>query len=441
MPNQRYGIAGWLTVAACLYSAGSLAWAQSASAPLLTPSQYQNDSLALSLRDDPAMIAAREAMLARWGASPLNDTPDGKATLAEAVDEAVFLALRSAAADPSRPQVLWTEAPAYEIGDLHIPAGRLGDSPDRIYRFAACDPQYRYIIHGQRNARPSLGEFSFEATKPPAAFGAALSHLSSDEIDVAADGSFTVTADATPVNGRRNHLYLPPGTTHVLIRDTLLDWGAQLPNDLKIERVGGEPRAPRDHAALAREAAAEIGDLAEIQAPFLQMVSQTPPDEITPRIRPLAWGMPGSGIALNRFSLKKGEALVVTLDPLGGKYLGFVVGDPWQRSVAYWNRTGSLNNRQARPNPDGTITYVLAAEDPGVYNWLDTNGLRDGVVTLRWEGMPPTADIHSAVKSVKVTRIADLATAIPDARRVATDERRQILAQRQADFARRTSTN
>jgi hypothetical protein len=40
-----------------------------------------------------------------------------------------------------------------------------------------------------------------------------------------------------------------------------------------------------------------------------------------------------------------------------------------------------------------------------------------------------------------VTRIADLATAIPDARRVATDERRQILAQRQADFARRTSTN
>jgi len=439
MRNKRYSVAGWAAAVACLCGVGGLASAQSASAPLLTTSQQQNDLLALSLRNEPAVVAARTAMLARWGALPLSQLPDGKATLGEAVDEAVFLALRSAAADPARPQVLWTEAPAYQIGNLHVPAGRLGDSPDRIYRFAAFDPQYRYIIHGRRDARPSLGEFSFEATKPPAAFGAALSHLSSDDIDVAADGSFTVTADASPTAGRRNHLYLPPGTTHVLIRDTLLDWGSQLPNDLTIERVGDEGAAPRSHAALVKEAATEIGELAEVQVPFLQTAAQTPPDQITPRIRPLAWGMPGSGIALNRFSLRKDEALVVTLDALGGKYLGFVVGDPWQRSVTYWDRTGSLNNRQAKHNPDGTITYVIAPKDPGVYNWLDTNGLLDGVVTIRWEGLPPTADIHTAVKNVRVAKIENLSAALPDAPRVAATERRRLLAQRQADFAHRIS--
>ncbi len=83
-------------------------------------------------------------------------------------------------------------------------------------------------------------------------------------------------------------------------------------------------------------------------------------------------------------------------------------------------------------------TYVLSAEAPGVYNWLDTNGLLDGVVTIRWEGLPPGADIHSAVKGVKLAPVASLAAALPDATRVGPGERRRLLAQRQADFAHRT---
>jgi hypothetical protein len=412
--------------------------AQAASAPLLTPPQTQNDTLALSLRHDPAVEAARKKILADWSALPAAQTPDGKATLNAAIDEAVYAALRSAAADPANPQVLWTEAPAYTIGKLHVPSGRQGDSPDRIYRFAAMDPRYSYVIHGHRDARPSLDEFSFEACTPPAAFGKALFHLSSNDIDVAPDGSFTVTADATPANGKRNHLYLPPGTANVLIRDTVIDWATQLPNDLTIDRVGGPATPPPSTAAIVQEAARDIADIDELNLPFLNLAWKSTPNQITPRVRPLAWGMPGSGLGLGRFSLKPNQALVVTLDPLGGKYLGFTVGDLWMRSVNYWSRTGSLNNHQAKPNPDGTITYVLAAKDPGVYNWLDTGGLRDGMMTIRWEGLPPNADIPHAAKSVKVVPIAQLAASLPGAPHVGPKERRQILAQRQAGFVQRT---
>jgi hypothetical protein len=433
------GFGRWALMLVAVTGGAAAAWG--ASAPLLTAAQRQNDRVALSLRHAPAVEAARAKMLADWGALPAARTADGKATLQAAVDEAVVAALRSAVADPARPQVLWTEAPAYSVGKLHVPSGRQGDSPDRIYRFAAMDPQYSYVIHGHRDARPSLDEFSFEACTPPAAFGKALFHLSSKDIDVAPDGSFTVTADATPANGRRNHLYLPPGTANVLIRDTVIDWATQRPNEVSIERVGGAAAAPRSTAEAAAEAARDIADIDELNLPFLTMLWQTPANQLVAHVRPLAWGMPGSGLGLGRFDLKPGEALVVTLDPLGGKYLGFTVGDLWMRSVDYWSRTGSLNNHQARATADGTISYVVSATDPGVFNWLDTGGLRDGVITVRWEGLPPHADIVHAVKGVRVVPIAQVAAALPDAPRIDAQARRGVLAQREAGYAQRVKVD
>ena len=427
-------------MATAFCGAGGSVSALAASAPLLTQDQQKIDDLALSLRNDPAVQAARQKVLSSWAALPQAQLPDGKATLNGVVDDVVYGVLRSVAADPSRPQVIWSEAPAYTIGKLRVPSSRQGDSPDRIYRIAALDPRYSYVIRGHRNARASLDEFSFEALKPPAIVGEPQFHLSSKDIDIAQDGGFTITADSTPANGRRNHLYLAPGTSSVLIRDTLVDWASQLPNDLVIERVGGQDAAPRSRSELAGKAALEIEAVSNSTLPFLRLLAKAPANQLTPRIRPLAWGLPGSGLGMTRFSLQKTEALVVTLDPLGASYLGFVAGDPWQRSVNYWSHSGSLNNLQVKPNTDGTITYVLAASDPGVYNWLDTAGLSDGAVTIRWEGLRPNADIQQAVKSVRVVPIAELAKALPDAARIDQDGRRKLLAQRQAEYEQRTVT-
>jgi hypothetical protein len=41
----------------------------------------------------------------------------------------------------------------------------------------------------------------------------------------------------------------------------------------------------------------------------------------------------------------------------------------------YWSRTGSMNMSQMAAESDGSFTYVVAHQDPGVYNWLDTGGL------------------------------------------------------------------
>ena len=56
-----------------------------------------------------------------------------------------------------------------------------------------------------------------------------------------ADGSFTITVDSTPADGRPNHLQLPSDATLIAARNTLSDWNTQVPIGLSIERVGGPP--------------------------------------------------------------------------------------------------------------------------------------------------------------------------------------------------------
>ena len=57
------------------------------------------------------------------------------------------------------------------------------------------------------------------------------------------------------------------------------------------------------------------------------------------------------------------------------------------------------------PEPDGTVRLVIAGEDPGVANWLDTRGHRRGPIVFFWlrtrEPLQPIAAV--------TLRIADLA--------------------------------
>jgi len=71
-------------------------------------------------------------------------------------------------------------------------------------------------------------------------------------------------------------------------------------------------------------------------------------------------------------------------------------------------RITSLNHSQAVVGPDGRMQVVVAHEDPGVPNWLDTEGRPQGLVNLRhfWGTVLPRPD-------TMVVDIADAAAALP----------------------------
>ena len=103
----------------------------------------------------------------------------------------------------------------------------------------------------------------------------------------------------------------------------------------------------------------------------------------------LAWSADKVGAMRNqvyvmgRFELNPGEAFVVDVSDGGAEYFTVPLSNIWGTTLEIVDRTGSLNKAQSVPNEDGTYTYVISPTDPGVANWIDSDGLHEGILTLR----------------------------------------------------------
>ena len=136
---------------------------------------------------------------------------------------------------------------------------------------------------------------------------------------------------------------------------------------------------------------------------------------------------------MGRFELAPHEAFVVDVSDGGAEYFTVPVSNVWGTTFEILDRTGSLNKAQSVPNDDGTYTYVLAGQDPGVHNWVDTGGLPEGVLTCRMAEFPP----GGAREDLSVTgRVVPL-DALPDLPSVTPEQRAAQLATRRAGYLRR----
>ena len=161
-----------------------------------------------------------------------------------------------------------------------------------------------------------------------------------------------------------------------------------------------------------------------------------------------ASGATGGGMSTNLyaggvFELEPDEALIienhVRLQP---QYTGFQVGNLWGESIEYADRIGSLNGHQMVVDSDGIIRIVLAHRDPGVPNWVDPSGHREGFMTTRWAySETPAAEDWPAVSATKVSfdKIrhhlpADTAVVTPDERRAQIGIRQRHVQKRYRVF-------
>jgi hypothetical protein len=342
--------------------------------------------------------------------------------------------------DPRRPHVVEVSAAPHRWYGLTVPGGRAGiDNPDTLYFVVPVEAASSYILTGKR---VSPGPVDSNFSLMPADLSRTISNIAQSQLQIGPDGTFTITLDRTPANGRPNHIQLTGDAGFLFIRNTLADWNTAHVDEFAVQRTAGPPPAPPlDDAALAKKT------LALLQSVFTHWV-----DDYQPRIygapvnvipQP---GKPGDKAgflvaqrnALGHFRLGKDEALVVTYNPGGAAYATLPVSDVWGITPPYWTHQNSLNNQQAARNPDGTVTVVVSSWDPGVYNWVDTVGLAEGFIMARWQGLSPKGE---PAVSTKLVRRADLAAALPPGvRHVTAAERAQQRAQRAAGFLRRFQT-
>ncbi len=85
------------------------------------------------------------------------------------------------------------------------------------------------------------------------------------------------------------------------------------------------------------------------------------------------------------FEFSEHEALIVETElPKSWSYWNLQLNDPYFNCIEYVYRLSSINGATGMPSSDGKIRAVVALEDPGVPNWLDTAGFTEGTLWGRW---------------------------------------------------------
>lgn len=416
-----------------------------------TPAQIEADRRAVAIYNSREVQKAIDELAAVYEKDPVAAYPDARKTLRRAAEAmAMAQSFGVVAADPDRSQALWGTTAPHGWGDLVVPVeGVMVDNPDNIYRSIPIDGAASYVIEGRViPAAPVQQTFVLHNEKSGAdpnqkirSQEAENGSVSLEDIAIARDGTFTITVDNSPVNGRTNHLQSDPAVhdAYILVRDTIPDWSRQNPVQLNVKRVEGPSIKPRSSdAELAAKAAALTGSVARYfmtwaKQRFYSGAANTFAHQFE---RATGWGF----IKCGWYRLEADEALVVTLDRRNAAYLGFQLSDAWGQGQTseYMANLGSMSGDQARANADGTYTYVISASDPGVHNWLDTAGLRTGTYCARWQALPTGVKSAGAVKAMTVVKLAGLDAALPpETVRVSAKQRAAQIAQRRADYARR----
>jgi hypothetical protein len=404
--------------------------------PVATSEQHEHELAALELIEHPTVRAAYRDVAETWlGRAKASEAM--RARFEAAYEEVMFsAAVWSSNQDPLRPKVTTITRLEHEVDGRRIPGTRWGiDNPDSVYRVVPISGDERYEIRG-RVGEHRMTENYF--TLWDADMGT-VDVLDGRRMQVDDDGSFVITVDSDPANGRPNHVRSTAAAHEFYVRDVLLDWGRDDPNAFTVQRLGGPPATPALSLDEQAEATARMmAHFANFTGKLSHGMYKSPENHFS-----LAWTADHTGAMRNqvyvagRFVLAPDEAFVVDVSDGGAEYFTVPLSNIWGTTLDVLDRTGSLNKAQSLANEDGTYTYVIAAQDPGVHNWIDTDGLLEAILTLRMAEFPEGGarpDLSARGRVVKLDRID---SELPDLPRVTPDERASQLAARRTAYLRR----
>jgi hypothetical protein len=299
----------------------------------------------------------------------------------------------------------------------------LGDNPDAIYFATPVSAELSYRIRGNV-ARATYTSFTVEVGGAgggnPTGLGATLNDT---EFKRARNGDYEIIASARKPE-RGNWLRLDPGasslstrhyyeTKHSIAADQL----HHIP--LAIDRMDSSaPPPPPSDASVAAGIRRVASFLRTTVSPARRDPTQLPPwVSVVPNEFPqpkkddsnmkVGFAAKDNVYSMAPFVLAPDEALVIRGRFPKCRFANVVLWNRHTHTFDYRYRRTSLNRAQTTLERDGSFKIVLAASDPGVPNWLDTEGRPSGSVF--WRFQLPEGEI--APLEAKVVKVAKLTSA------------------------------
>lgn len=343
-----------------------------------------------------------------WGLTDPDDVAEGLRVILHHLATGVETQFEQ---DPARPTfrpivVPWRKA--------------LGDNADARYHDAAVHPAGTYRVRGNTGGAVYVS-FTVEAGAEEGAFPrATVGVLNDTGFDVGADGSFEFTVGGPPQDG--SWLALADDASRITVRHywERADTPGRPPVDdlaLAIELVDGDvpsPPAAPDDATVARALRRMATYLRDRTIDRIPKPGEGDPPDFVSRV-PHEFRPP---VPPGDHALAAADASYSMAPYLLGPDEALVIRARWPEcrcaNVSLWNRQMqtydylrgpvSLNRAQTVTDDDGWFRIVLAHADPGVPNWLSTEGRPFGLVY--WRYMLPEGPIETP--TAEVVKVADL---------------------------------
>jgi hypothetical protein len=293
--------------------------------------------------------------------------------------------------DPERPVFMRIVSPQRKV---------LGDNPDALYYWARIDGTRSYRIRGRLDDAVYTSITVHGADPAGGSMERVISAVSDRELSVGADGHYEIVLSPGRHDGA--WLRLEPDATSVITRHyyeraVSIAREADVPLPVRIEPLNPpSPPPPLDDATMAARLRAlagfvrgnTLGMPAPGQGPAYPFVSRVP--NVLPRPASFgdsgvaAWGAVDIHYAMAPFLLQPDQMLVMEgrLPPC--RFANVMLWNMHLQTLEYRFRRTSLNRAQMRLAADGGFRIAVAHRDPGVPNWLDTEGHVLGLIFWRF---------------------------------------------------------
>lgn len=292
-------------------------------------------------------------------------------------------------ADPARPA----------FRRWHFPDKKLfGDNPDAIYYETPVSAEHSYRIRGNVDGA-IYTSYSVELTKKADnRVGKLGATMNDNQFHIETDGSYEIIASATKQEG--NWLELAPDAISVTTRHYFELEESVNRDPLKHLPITVETLEPPGPAARPTDAsiAESIRYVAQwldrsvnppaqdMSFPWVSKIpNQFPPPDINGGNEDIGYAALDNVYSMAPFVLKPDQALIIRGRWPKCRFGNVVLWNRFLQTFDFRFRTVSRNRKQTTPEEDGSFKMILAHEDPGLPNWLDTEGRMIGLVFWRFQ--------------------------------------------------------